>query len=122
MEDILRAHPLVSQAMVVGDGKPFVGVLVTLDSDALTRWKLTHNIPENRNIKDLATEPQLRAEIQDAVNDVNATVSHAEGIKKFYILEADLTEEEDELTPTLKVKRNVVAQRYADAIDHLYTR
>ena len=122
MEDILRAHPLVSQAMVVGDGKPFVGVLVTLDSDALTRWKLTHNIPENRNIKELATEPQLRAEIQDAVNDVNATVSHAEGIKKFYILESDLTEEEDELTPTLKVKRNVVAQRYADAIDHLYTR
>lgn len=122
MEDILRAHPLVSQAMVVGDGKPFVGMLVTLDPDALKRWKLTHNIPENRQIKDLATDPQLRAEIQDAVNDVNATVSHAEGIKKFYILEADLTEEENELTPTLKVKRNVVAQRYAHAIDHLYTR
>ena len=122
MEDILRAHPLVSQAMVVGDGKPFVGMLVTLDPDALKRWKLTHNIPENRQIKDLATDPQLRAEIQDAVNDVNATVSHAEGIKKFYIREADLTEEENELTPTLKVKRNVVAQRYAHAIDHLYTR
>lgn len=122
MEDILRAHPLVSQAMVVGDGKPFIGMLVTLDPDALKRWKLTHNIPENRQIKDLATDPQLRAEIQDAVNDVNATVSHAEGIKKFYILEADLTEEENELTPTLKVKRNVVAQRYAHAIDHLYTR
>ncbi|WP_313550076.1 long-chain fatty acid--CoA ligase [Corynebacterium sp.] len=122
MEDILRAHPLVSQAMVVGDGKPFIGVLVTLDPDALKRWKLTHNIPENRQIKDMATDPQLRAEIQDAVNDVNATVSHAEGIKKFYILETDLTEEENELTPTLKVKRNVVAQRYAHAIDHLYTR
>lgn len=122
MEDILRAHPLVSQAMVVGDGKPFIGMLVTLDPDALKRWKLTHNIPENRQIKDMATDPQLRAEIQDAVNDVNATVSHAEGIKKFYILETDLTEEENELTPTLKVKRNVVAQRYADAIDHLYTR
>ena len=53
---------------------------------------------------------------------MNATVSHAEGIKKFYILETDLTEEENELTPTLKVKRNVVAQRYADAIDHLYKR
>lgn len=95
---------------------------MTLDPDALKRWKLTHNIPENRSIKDLATDPQLRAEIQDAVNDVNATVSHAEGIKKFYILETDLTEEENELTPTLKVKRNVVAQRYADAIDHLYKR
>ena len=122
MEDILRAHPLVSQAMVVGDGKPFIGVLITLDPDALKRWKLTRNIPENRHIKELAVDPQLRAEIQDAINEVNATVSHAEGIKKFYILESDLTEEGNELTPTLKVKRNVVAQRYADAIDHLYTR
>lgn len=122
MEDILRAHPLVSQAMVVGDGKPFVGVLITLDPDILKRWKLNRNIPENRSTKELATEPQLRAEIQDAINEVNATVSHAEAIKKFYILESDLTEEENELTPTLKVKRNVVAQRYSDAIDHLYTR
>lgn len=122
MEDILRAHPLVSQAMVVGDGKPFVGVLITLDPDILKRWKLDRNIPENRSTKELATEPQLRAEIQDAINEVNATVSHAEAIKKFYILESDLTEEENELTPTLKVKRNVVAQRYSDAIEHLYTR
>ena len=122
MEDILRAHPLVSQAMVVGDGKPFVGVLITLDPDILKRWKLDRNIPENRSTKELATEPQLRAEIQDAINEVDATVSHAEAIKKFYILESDLTEEENELTPTLKVKRNVVAQRYSDAIDHLYTR
>ncbi|PQM75281.1 long-chain fatty acid--CoA ligase [Corynebacterium sp. J010B-136] len=122
MEDILRAHPLVSQAMVVGDGKPFVGVLITLDPDILKRWKLDRNIPENRSTKELATEPQLRAEIQDAINEVNATVSHAEAIKKFYILESDLTEEENELTPTLKVKRNVVAQRYSDAIDHLYAR
>lgn len=122
MEDILRAHPLVSQAMVVGDGKPFVGVLITLDPDILKRWKLDRNIPENRSTKELATEPQLRAEIQDAINEVNATVSHAEAIKKFYILESDLTEEENELTPTLKIKRNVVAQRYSDAIDHLYTR
>ena len=122
MEDILRAHPLVSQAMVVGDGKPFVGVLITLDPDILKRWKLDRNIPENRSTKELATEPQLRAEIQDAINEVNATVSHAEAIKKFYILESDLTVEENGLTPTLKVKRNVVAQRYSDAIDHLYTR
>src|SRR5699024_5159520 len=91
-------------------------------ADILKRWKLDRNIPENRSIKDLATEPQLRAEIQDAINEVNATVSHAEAIKKFYILESDLSEEENELTPTLKVKRNVVAQRYSDAIDHLYAR
>ena len=73
-------------------------------------------------MKDLATDATLRAEIQDAINQVNSTVSHAEGIKKFFILETDLTEEENELTPTMKVKRNVVAQRYADAIDHIYQR
>ncbi|WP_245974873.1 AMP-dependent synthetase/ligase [Corynebacterium alimapuense] len=122
LEDSLRAHPLISQAMLVGDGKPFIGLLVTLDEDAMTRWKLDHNIPENKSISDLATHPTLRAEIQDAVNTVNATVSSAEGIKKFYILDQDLTEEGNELTPTMKVKRNVVTQRYADAIDHLYQR
>ena len=122
MEDQLRSHPLISQAMVVGDGKPFIGLLVTLDDDALARWCLAHNIPEGRSMKELATDATLRAEIQDAINQVNSTVSHAEGIKKFFILETDLTEEENELTPTMKVKRNVVAQRYADAIDHIYQR
>ena len=122
MEDILRGHPLISQAMVVGDGKPFVGALITLDPDNLKRWKLDHNIPENRSMDDIATDATLRAEVQDAVNKVNSTVSHAEGIKKFYILESDLTEDENELTPTMKVKRNVVAQRYASAIEHIYKR
>lgn len=122
MEDIIRAHPLVSQAMVVGDGKPFVGLLVTLDPDMLKRWKLNHNIAESRTVSEIATDPALRAEIQDAVNNANATVSHSEAIKKFYILDRDLTEEADELTPTLKVKRNVVVRRYADAIDHIYNR
>lgn len=122
MEDIIRAHPLVSQAMVVGDGKPFVGLLVTLDPDSLKRWKLNRNIPESRTIEELATDPALRAEVQDAINNANATVSHSEAIKRFFILDRDLTEEDDELTPTLKVKRNVVYRRYADAIEHIYRR
>ncbi|WP_080793863.1 AMP-dependent synthetase/ligase [Corynebacterium pacaense] len=122
LEDIIRAHPMISQAMVVGDGKPFVGLLVTLDPDALKRWKLNRNIPESRTIQDLAVDPALRAEVQDAVNKANATVSHSEAIKKFFILDTDLTEEADELTPTLKVKRNVVYRRYADAIEHIYRR
>ncbi len=122
MEDIIRAHPLISQAMVVGDGKPFVGLLVTLDPDSLKRWKLNHNIPESRTIEELAIEPALRGEIQDAINNANATVSHSEAIKRFFILDRDLTEEDDELTPTLKVKRNVVYRRYSDAIDHIYRR
>ena len=122
LEDRLRAHPLISQCLVVGDGKPFIGLLVTLDEEALTRWKLNRNIPEDKSVADLAMDPSLRAEIQDAVNTVNSTVSQAEGIRKFYILDRDLTEEENELTPTMKVKRNIVAQRYADAIRHLYKR
>ncbi|MDY3126594.1 MAG: long-chain fatty acid--CoA ligase [Corynebacterium sp.] len=122
MEDALRSHPLISQAIVVGDGKPFVGVLLTMDAEAMARWKLTHNIPESKPMREVATDPQLRAEIQDAINQVNATVSHAEGIKRFYILESDFTEEDNELTPTMKVKRNIVAARYSDAIDHIYTR
>ena len=122
MEDGLRSHPLISQAMVVGDGKPFVGLLLTLDDEVLERWKLDHHIDKNTSIKDLSADPTLRAEIQDAINDVNSTVSHAERIKKFYILDSDLTEEDNELTPTMKVKRYVVAQRYADAIDQLYSR
>ena len=107
--------------MVVGDGKPFIGVLLTLDEDALKRWKAEHNIPANRTMKEVATDATLRAEIQDAINQVNTTVSHAEAIKKFFILESDLTEEGNELTPTMKVKRYVVAQRYAAAIDQIYS-
>lgn len=120
LEEALRAHPLISQAMLVGDGKPFIGVLVTLDEDALTRWRLERNIPEATQIKDLATDPALRAEVQDAINAANQLVSQAEGIKKFFILDRDLSEEADELTPTLKVKRNVVVRRYSDAIDFIY--
>ena len=122
MEDGLRSHPLISQALVVGDGKPFVAVLVTLDEEALGRWKSQHNIDASRSVADVAHDASLRAEIQDAINAVNATVSHAEAIKKFYILDDDFTEESGELTPTMKVKRNVVVQRYSEVLDKLYSR
>ena len=122
MEDELRSHPLISQALVVGDGKPFVGVLVTLDEEALARWKSQHNIDASRSVSELVHDASLRAEVQDAVNAANATVSHAEAIKKFYILNDDFTEESGELTPTMKVKRNVVVERYADALEQLYSR
>ena len=122
MEDELRSHPLISQALVVGDGKPFVGVLVTLDEQALARWKSQHNIDASRSVSELVHDASLRAEVQDAVNAANATVSHAEAIKKFYILNDDFTEESGELTPTMKVKRNVVVERYADALEQLYSR
>lgn len=122
LEDHLRSHPLISQALVVGDGKPFIGVLVALDDEAFTRWKAGRNIPAGKTVSDLVTDPVLRAEIQDAVNHANSTVSHAEAIKKFYILDRDLSEEENELTPTMKIKRNVVTRRFKKEIDHLYKR
>ena len=90
LEEALGSHPLISQAMLVGDGKPFVGALVTLDEDAVTRWKLEHNVAESTPVKDLATDPKLRAEIQDAVNAANQSVSHTESIKKFFILDLSL--------------------------------
>ncbi|WP_115686060.1 long-chain fatty acid--CoA ligase [Corynebacterium senegalense] len=122
LEEIIRQDPLVSNALVVGDGKPFIGLLVTLDADELERWKTQRNIPESTSLKEMSQNPQLRAEIQDAINVANATVSHAEAIKKFRILDRDLSEQDDEMTPTLKVKRNVVFQRFAEDIDALYLR
>lgn len=120
MEQTIREHPLISQALVVGDGKPYVGVLVTLDEDEMARWKANRNIDERTKLRDLVTDPQLRADVQDAINWANREVSHAEQIKKFRILDRDLTEEENELTPTMKVKRNVVFERFDDEIRALY--
>ena len=123
MEDRMRAHPLVSQAVVIGDGRPFISVLVTLDEEAMAKWKVEHAVPENTSIRELAaSSPVLRAEIQDAVNSANELVSHAEAIKKFHILPEDFTEETGELTPTMKVKRNVVTDKYARQIEDLYHR
>ena len=122
MEEIIRQDPLISNALVVGDGKPFVGVLVTLDEEELKRWKADRNIPANKKVSELAQDPALRAEVQDAVNLANATVSRTEAIKKFRILDRDLSEQHDEMTPTMKVKRNVVFQRFQDDIDKLYQR
>ena len=122
MEEIIRQDPLISNALVVGDGKPFVGVLVTLDEEELKRWKANHNIPANKKVAELAQDPALRAEVQDAVNLANATVSRTEAIKKFRILDRDLSEQHDEMTPTMKVKRNVVFQRFQEDIDKLYQR
>ena len=122
LEDIIRQHPLISNALLVGDGKPFIGVLVTLDEEELKRWKANRNIPANRKLSDLAQDPALRAEVQDAINMANATVSRAEAVKKFRILDRDLSEQNDEMTPTMKVKRNVVFQRFQEDIDKLYQR
>lgn len=122
MEDRMRAHPLISQAVVVGDGRPFIGVLITLDEEAMAKWRVEHGVAEQAPFRELVTNPILRAELQDAINSANELVSHAEQIKKFRILEHDLSEERGEMTPTMKVKRNVVFDRYSDVLDRMYRR
>jgi len=122
LEDVIRGNRLVSQALVVGDQRPFIGALVTLDPEAIAAWKSDHDIAADTPISDLVDDPRLRAEVQSAVDDANTTVSHAEAIKKFRILPVDFTEETGELTPTLKVKRNVVTERFATDIEALYAK
>ena len=120
LEDRLRAHPLIGQCLVVGDGQPFIAALVTVDRDALPKWRERHGKPPADDAADLVDDPELRGEIAEAVEDANRAVSRAEQIRKFRILPGDFTEEGGELTPTLKVKRAVVLKRYADDVDALY--
>ena len=118
LEDRLRAHRLVSQCLVVGDGQPFIAALVTLDQESATEWAATHG--KSRRLADLARDPDLRAEIAAAVEDANHAVSRAESIRKFTILADDWTEEGGQLTPSLKLKRSVVMRECRDEIEDLY--
>ncbi|QLY29756.1 AMP-dependent synthetase/ligase [Nocardia huaxiensis] len=120
MEDRIRSHALISQAIVVGDGRPFITALITIDPEAFETWKTDRGLPAEATIAALRTDPALRADVQLAVDDANSTVSHAESIKKFVILERDLSEETGELTATLKVKRHVITDRFAHDIEAMY--
>jgi long-chain acyl-CoA synthetase len=121
LEDQLRAHPLISQAMAVGDAKPFVAALITIDPEAFEAWKERNGKAADASVGDLATDPDLVAEIDFAVKEANQAVSHAEAIRKFSILPVDFTEDTGELTPTMKVKRKVVAEKFASEIEALYS-
>jgi long-chain acyl-CoA synthetase len=120
LEDQLRAHSLISQAMVVGDAKPFVGALITIDPEAFESWKQRNSKSAGASVGDLATDPDLVAEVDAAVKQANKAVSNAESIRKFRILPVDFTEDTGELTPTMKVKRNVVAEKFASDIEAIY--
>ncbi|RZQ63200.1 AMP-dependent synthetase/ligase [Amycolatopsis suaedae] len=121
LEDTLRANPLISQAMVVGDQRPFISALVTIDEEFFPAWKSQNGKPEDASVADLAGDSDLRAAIQAAIDEANGMVSHAEQIKKFTILPKDFTEAGGEITPSLKLKRNVVTKNYATDIETLYT-
>jgi long-chain acyl-CoA synthetase len=119
LEDRVRGHALVSQAMVVGDAKPFVAALVTLDAEAVAEWM--KNQGKSGRLADLVDDPDLRTEIQHAIDDANSAVSRAEAIRRFAILPVDWTEQTGELTPTLKLKRSVVMSAFHDDVEALYT-
>ena len=121
LEDRLRAHPLVSQCLVVGDNQPFIAALVTIDQDALKGWVTNHK-KEGASMADLANDPDLIAVIQTAVDDANKAVSKAESIRKFTILTTDFTIAGGHLTQKLSIKRHVVAKEFAKEIDQLFTK
>jgi long-chain acyl-CoA synthetase len=117
----MSANTLISQAMVVGEGRPFIGALITLDPDALSAWASASK-KAGHTPAELHDDPELKAEIQAAVDDANAAVSKAESIRAWRLLDAQFSEDSGHMTPTLKLKRSVVAADYAQDIESLYSR
>lgn len=119
LEDWLRAHPLVSQCMVVGDNRSFITALITLEPDGLSHWrqmKKKQDVP----MRELVHDEELRAALQRAVDEANRLVSRAESIRKFTVLPVDFTEDGGHLTPSLKLKRDAIARDFAGEIEELY--
>ncbi len=119
LEDRLRAHPLVSQCIVVGDARPYIACLVTLDEEALPAW-LEARGKERRPVTDVVEDPDIVAEVQSAVDEANKAVSRAEAIRKFQILPVDFTEAGGHLTPKQSLKRAIVLKEFAKEVDALY--
>jgi long-chain acyl-CoA synthetase len=121
LEDRLRAHPLVSQCMVVGDNQPFIASLITIDPDMLKGWIAANN-KAGATIDSLVNDPDLHAVIQTAVDEANKAVSKAESIRKFTILPKDFSIANGEMTAKLSLKRHVIAEHYAAEISALFTK
>lgn len=119
LEDRLRANLLVDQCIVVGDGQPFIGALITLDAETLPTWAELKG-KEGRTVEELLFDADLRAEIDAAVEDANKAVSRAESIRKYTILPASWSEEGGQLTPSLKLRRNVVMRDFREDVEALY--
>ncbi|MFH8252480.1 AMP-dependent synthetase/ligase [Microbacterium sp. B2969] len=120
LEDPIRANPIVGQVVVVGDQKPFVSALVTLDPEMLPTWLANNGLPKDMSLTDAAKNSAVRAEVQRAIDNANKYVSRAESIRKFAILPTEWTEASGHLTPKLSIKRNVILQDFASDIDELY--
>jgi long-chain acyl-CoA synthetase len=120
LEDRLRGHLLIDQCVVVGDGRPFIGVLLTLDRETVPTWAEQHG--KTTDIDKLLDDPDLYAEIETAVEEANKAVSKAESIRKFTVLRDEWTEEGGQLTPSLKLRRSVILRDYVDEVETLYSR
>jgi long-chain acyl-CoA synthetase len=120
LEDRLRGHPLISQVVVVGESRPFIGALITLDEDMIPGWLANHGksplTPAQARI-----DPDIRASLERAVARTNEVVSRAESIREFRLLAGDFTEQNGYLTPSMKVKRDLVLRDFAAEVDALYT-
>jgi long-chain acyl-CoA synthetase len=121
IEDRIAAHPLVGQALVVGDGQKYIAALITIDAEYFGYWKSTAGKDPGATVTDLADDPDLTAEVQKAVDEGNLAVSKAESVRKFRILDTEFNPENGYLTPSLKLKRNVIMKDFAKEVDSLYS-
>ena len=119
LEAEIKQHPLVSQCVVIGDRRPYLVALITLDPEEAASWATEHELPAD-DLAALASNEDVKASIQAHVDQINAKFARVEQVKRIAILPHDLSQEGGELTPTLKVKRNVVADKYAAEVDELY--
>ena len=120
LEDRLRGRPLVGQCLVVGDNRPYVAALITLEPEAVAHWLTVRKRPKDTPLSELCHDPQLLADLQKAVDYTNEAVSRAESIRRFVVAEGEFTEANGLLTPSLKIKRSAVAAAYAKEIEKLY--
>ncbi|WP_200826193.1 AMP-dependent synthetase/ligase [Microbacterium timonense] len=120
LEDPIRANPIVGQVVVVGDQKPFISALVTLDPEMLPTWLSNNGLPADMSLSDAAANEAVRAEVQRAIDEANKYVSRAESIRKFTILPSEWTEASGHLTPKMSIKRNVILADFAGEIEELY--
>ncbi|WP_292790719.1 MULTISPECIES: AMP-dependent synthetase/ligase [unclassified Microbacterium] len=120
LEDPIRANPIVGQVVVVGDQRPFISALVTLDTEMLPTWLANNGLDEKMSLAEASTNAQVRAEVQRAVDAANERVSRAESIRKFTILDSEWTEASGHLTPKLSIKRNIIMNDFADEISAIY--
>ncbi|MFE5410326.1 AMP-dependent synthetase/ligase [Microbacterium sp. NPDC056569] len=121
LEDPIRANPIVGQVVVVGDQKPFIAALVTLDPEMLPAWLSNNSLPADMSLTDAAKNDAVRAEVQRAIDIANKNVSRAESIRKFTILPTEWTEGSGHLTPKMSIKRNVILEDFAGDIEEIYS-